>query len=182
MCSLSSGGNPIHRGARAVEAGADVDTHLVARRRCGGRTRRRRRHVAVQVHDHRRPGIEPHQAESPRQPLAVEGIVAVMEHGLAEQLAGAALRRPGELGGEAPVAGIARRVLHRPAAPAHLQLEAAFGGRRRHAERGAAARPRRQVHLPRAQHRVLLARLHQRHGHGVAPGSAVDVMARPARG
>ena len=37
------------------------------------------------------------------------------------------------------MAGVARRVLDRAAAPADLQLEAAFGGGRRHAERGAAA-------------------------------------------
>ena len=66
------------------------------------------------------------------------------------------------------MAGVARRVLDGPAALARLELEAPFGGGRGHAERGAAARERRQVHLPRAQDRVLPARLHQRHRHGAA--------------
>ena len=152
-----------HRGAGAVEARADVDAHRGWR---GVGHARRRRHVAVQVDDHRRPGVEAHQAEPPRQPLAVERVVAVVQHGLAEQLAGAGLRRPLQLGRQAAMAGVARRVLHRLAALADLQLEAALGGGRGHAERGAAARERRQVHLPRAQHRVLPARLHQRHRHG----------------
>ena len=150
-----------HRGAGAIKARADVDAHRLRVLR--------RRDVAVQMDDHRRPGVEPHQAQPPRQPLAIERVVAVVEHGLAQQFAGAGLRRPLQLGREAAVAGIARRVLHRLAALAHLQLEPALGGGRGHAERGAAARPRRQVHLPGAQHRVLAPRLHQRHGHGSPP-------------
>ena len=39
-------------------------------------------------------------------------------------------------------------------------------------ERGAAARPRRQVHLPGAQDRVLPARLHEGHGHALVVLSA----------
>src|SRR6185369_9703671 len=112
--------------------------------------------------------VEADEAEPPRQPLAIERIVAVVQDRLAQQLAGALLRRPHELGRQAHVARVARRILHRLATPADLQREASFGGGRRHAERGAAARERRQVHLPRSQHRILPARLHQRHRHGDA--------------
>ena len=70
---------------------------------------------------------------------------------------------------QAAVAGIARRVLHGTAVLAHLQLEAALRRGGRHAQRHPAARPRRQVHLRRAQDRVLALGLHQRHGHDAAP-------------
>ena len=74
---------------------------------------------------------------------------------------------------------ILRRVLAASHAPDAiflvLQREAAFGGGRRHAERRAAARPWRQVHLPRAQDGVLLARLHQGHGHDDRPRMTAPV-------
>ena len=65
------------------------------------------------------------------------------------------LRAPAQARRQAAVAGLARRVLHGAAVLADLQLEAALGGGGRHAERDAAARARRQVHLPRAQDGVL---------------------------
>ena len=144
--ALLRSGNPISTAcAGAVEPRADAAPRV-------GRARRTspcRCTITVG------PASRLHQAQPPRQALAEEQVVAVVQHGLAEQLALAALRAPLQPRRQAAVAGLARRVLHRAAVLAHLQFEAAFGGGRRHAERNAAARPRRQVHLPRAQHRVL---------------------------
>ena len=126
MCSLSSGGNPISTAAPARSRRAPTWTRTpdcggaAAGRRlagCAGAAApclasRRRCDVAVQMDDHGRPGVEADEAEPPRQSLAIERVVAVVEHGLAQQLAVARLRPPHELaprgsGGRRRAAGIA---------------------------------------------------------------------------
>ena len=56
MFALLGGKSDQHRGTGAVEARTDMDAHRFGQRG-------RRRHVAVQVDDHRRPGVQPHQPE-----------------------------------------------------------------------------------------------------------------------
>src|SRR4051812_46942721 len=108
--------------------------------------------------DHRRAAVELHEPQPPGQALAEEKIVAVMEHRRREELAFGRLRLPVEADRQAFLARLARRVLHRAAIAALLQLEASERGRRGEAERDAAARARRQRRLPRAQYRVFSLR------------------------
>ena len=159
MCSLPSVGNPIStawpaRSSRAptlTRAGALAD-------------------LAVQVDDQRRPGVELHQPQPPRQAFAKEQVVAVVKRGGTEQ---ACLRRSGRATGnrgdrqrwQASRGGYwtAAQSLQtcsskRPSAAAAVMPE-----------RQPPARPRRQVHLPGAQDRVLAPGLHQRHGHQALP-------------
>eukprot|EP01136_Pigoraptor_vietnamica_P035479 Opistho-1_new@100762 len=149
--------------AGAVEPGAD--THA----------RGRIADLAVQVDHERGAGIQVHQAQPPGQPLAKEQVVAVVQRGAAEQRALAALLAPAQRRRQALVADLARRVLHRAAVFAGLQLEAAFGGGGREAERDAAACAGRQVHLPGAQHRVLARGAHHRHRHAGLPRMTAPV-------
>ena len=136
---------------------------------------RRLADLAVQVHHQRRAGIEVHEAEAPRQPLAKEQVVAVVQRGGAQQLAFAALLAPVQSRRQALAAGLAGRVLNRAAVLAGLEHEAAFRRAGRDAERDTAARPRRQVHLPGAQDGVLALGAHQGHGHGALPRMTAPV-------
>src|SRR5438067_8346517 len=108
--------------------------------------------------DHRRAAIELHEAQSPRQALAEEKIVAVMEHRVGQELAFLRLRFPVEVDRKALLAGLARWILDSAAVPALLQLEASECRRRGESERDAAARRRRQRRQPRAQDGVLALR------------------------
>ncbi len=144
MCSVSWSGNPTSTAwPAAIEHGPHADP--------GGR----RADVAVQVDDQRRAGIQVHQTQAPRQPLAKEQVVAVVQRGLAEQPAAARLLAPGQVGGQAAMTGFARRVLDGVALRADLQCEPAMRRRRGQAQRDPTTRRRRQRRLPGAQHRVL---------------------------
>src|SRR3979411_2851959 len=112
----------------------------------------------MQMGDDRGAAVELHQPEAPGQPLAKEKIVAVMEHRVREQLAFLRLRLPVEADGQALLARLARRILHRGAVAALLQLEAPGRRRGRETEREATARGGRQRRQPRAQYRVLAFR------------------------
>ena len=159
MWSLSSLGNPISTACPARSRRAPTRT------RCGALA-----DLAVQVHDQRRPVVEVHEAEPPRQPLAEEQVVAVVQRRRAEQPACARLRGPAAAaatgsGGRPRAAGTAPR-----RSPGNLQLEAAFRRGRRHAERDAAAR------CPAAGSSAACARpgscasgCHQRHRHRRLP-------------
>jgi len=81
-----------------------------------------------------------------------------MEHRGREQLALGRLRFPVEPDREALLAGFARRILHRAAVAALLQLEAPERRRGGEAECDPAARGRRQRRHARAQDRVLALR------------------------
>ena len=94
----------------------------------------------VEVRDDRRSAIELHQAEAPGKPLAEEEVVAMVQDGASQQLSAVGLDFPQEFRRQAFLAGLARRILHRAAVLALLQLEAAHGRRRGEAERDAAAR------------------------------------------
>ena len=109
------------------------------------------------------------KAQAPRQALAEIQVIAVMQHGAGQQFAFTSLLAPTQARGQAAMAGLARRVLHGAAVLADLQLEASLGGGRRDAERDASACRRRQVHLPRAQHRILACRTDQRLCHAGLP-------------
>src|SRR5882672_5521870 len=106
------------------------------------------------MRDHRRAAIELHEAQPPRQALAKEQIVAVMEQRVGQKLTFLRLRLPVEAYRKALLAGLARRVLHRAAVAALLQLEAPERRRRGKPERDAAARRGRQRRQPRAQYRI----------------------------
>jgi hypothetical protein len=123
----------------------------------------------MQVHHQRGSGIELHQTQPPRQAFAKEQVVAVVQRGAAEQLALAALRLPAQTHRRAARTGLSRRITHGAAIVAALQLEAPHRRRCRQPERDAAARARRQVHLPRAQHRVFALGPDERHRHDIAP-------------
>ena len=150
---LRFGESDQHRLAGAVEPRADLD----ARGGIG--------HVAMQMQHQRGAGIQPYQAQAPGQALAEEEVVAVGQCGLAQQFACAALLAPLQLHRQAAVAGFARGVLDGAAVVALLQLEAAFRGGGRHAQRHPSALAGRQRRQPRAQQRVLAPGAHQRHGH-----------------
>src|SRR6185503_10219787 len=100
----------------------------------------------MEMRDHDRAAVEPDEAQPPRQALAKEKIVAVVEHRLREELAAFGLRLPIQENRQALLAGLARRILHRAAIAALLQLG--------EAERRAAARCRRQRGQPGAQYGV----------------------------
>src|SRR5437773_9114606 len=104
------------------------------------------------MRDHSRAAVELHEAQPPRQALAEEKIVAVMEDRIGQELAFRLLRFPIEADGKAVLTRFARRILHRAAVAALLQLEAPECRRRGEAERDAAARRGRQRRQPRAQY------------------------------
>src|SRR5258706_8810210 len=104
---------------------------------------------------HRRPDVELDQAQAPRQPLAKEKIIAVVEDRASEELAAVGLLFPDDPCRQTVLTNLARRVLHRAAVAAFLQLEAPERRRGGEAERGAAARRRRQRRQPGAQYWVL---------------------------
>src|SRR5689334_4596208 len=97
---------------------------------------------------------EPYQAQAPGQALAEKQIVAVVKNGLRKQFAFPILRLPRKAAGKAFLARLPRRVLHRPAIAALLQLEAAERGGCRKAERDPAARPGRQRRQAGPQNRI----------------------------
>src|SRR2546422_6993268 len=107
------------------------------------------------MRDHRRAAIEFHETQPPRQALAEEKIVAVMEHRIGQELAFLRLRLPVEPDRKAFLAGLARRVLHRAAIAALLQLEAPERRGRGEPKRDAAARRGWQRRQARARDRVL---------------------------
>ena len=156
-----------HRHPRLVEAGVHANA------------RGRRRHVAMQMHHHRRSGIEPHHSETPRQPLAEEYVVAVGKPRLGDQLARARLPSPRQRGREAAHAGFARRILRGTADRADLQLEPTLGRPGREAKRNAAALPGRQHGEPRSQHRVLPRRSRDGLGHAAPPASTAAPLHSP---
>src|ERR1044071_6935610 len=98
----------------------------------------------MQMGDDGRTAGQLDQAEPPRQPLAEEKVVAVVQDGARKQFPLLRLRLPGPLNREALLARFSRRVLHRSASAALLQLEAAERRGGGEAERDAAARRRRQ--------------------------------------
>jgi hypothetical protein len=115
----------------------------------------------VKVRHHGRAASEANQAQAPGQALAKEKIVAVMEHRGCEELALAGLALPRQLRGKAFLARLARRVLHRAAGDAFLQLEAPERSGRGETQRDAASRRRRQRRQPRAQDRIFSFELHE---------------------
>ena len=136
--------------------------------------RRRRRAVAMQMGDEDRSAIELDHAEPPRHALAIEQLVAVVEQRFGNEFAGAVLRAPVEPLRQADTAGLARRILHRAAIAADLQLETAARRRRGEPERDAAAQARRQrrhaacagsdscaAAAPKARHTVLRSPLRE---------------------
>ena len=139
-------------------------------------------HLAMQVHHDAGAGVEPHHAQAPGQTLAEVQVVAVRQRGHGQQLACAALQLPGQLGRQAAVAGLARRVLHGAAVGANLQREAAFGRRSGEAQRHTAACGWRQVDLRGAQHRVLARGLDEGHGHGASAGPPQGERRAPSGG
>src|SRR4051794_17506417 len=98
----------------------------------------------MQMHDDARAARQPGEAQAPRQPLAEEKVVAVVQNRGGQQLALAVLLRPEKAKRETFLASFSRRVLHRLAVAALLQLEAAERSRRGEAERDPAARRGRQ--------------------------------------
>src|SRR5687768_10169357 len=110
------------------------------------------------MRNQRRAAVELHQAEPPRQALAKKEIVAVVEHGLREELAACGLRLPIQADREALLTRLARRVLHHAAIATLLQLEAPEGRGGGEPERSTAACRRRQRRQPGAQDRVLTLR------------------------
>src|SRR6185503_1774809 len=98
------------------------------------------------------------QAQAPRQSLAEEKIVAMVQDRACQQLAFARLPLPVELDRKAALAGFSRRILDRAAFPALLQLESAQRRGGREPKRDAAARRRRQRRKPRAKYRIFLLR------------------------
>src|SRR6266850_8069573 len=108
--------------------------------------------------DHRRAAVELYESQPPRQALAEEKIVAVMEHRVGQELAFLRLRFPVEADRKALLAGLARRILHRAAVAALLQLEAPECRGGGESERDAAAPAGRQRRQPRPQDRVLALR------------------------
>src|SRR3954464_10354410 len=98
----------------------------------------------MQMHDDRRAAREPGEAQAPRQPLAEEKVVAVVQDRGGQQLALAVLLCPGKAKRETLLAGFSRRVLHGSAVAALLQLEAAERRRGGEAERDPAPRGGRQ--------------------------------------
>jgi hypothetical protein len=163
---LRSGCNQ-HRLASAVEPRGHPHRRL--------RAIARHLHIAMQVHHQRRAGVELDQPETPRQALAKEQVVAVVQRGAGDQGALAALLAPVQTPARASHAGFARRVQHRAAIGALLQLEAPHRGGRRQTEGHSAASARRQVDLPRAQHRVLAPRPRRRWRHDTAPRISAPV-------
>ena len=123
------------------------------------------RTIAVQVRHHGGAGVQPHHAEPPGQTLAKEKIIAVPQNGFRNQLAGAILIAPLQPLGQAAMAGLARRVLHRLAVFTDLQLKAPQRGGGREAQRYTAATARRLRGLAGFKNRVLAARSGHRLGH-----------------
>src|SRR5690606_20337751 len=103
-----------HGLSRAVEARADAHA------------RRRIADPAVQVNDHRWPGVELHDADPPRQALAKEQVVAVPKHRGRQQAARAAVPAPSKRIRQAAGAAFTRRILDSAAVFAGLQFEAAL--------------------------------------------------------
>src|SRR5712692_1271593 len=94
----------------------------------------------MKVGDHRRAAVEPRESQPPGQPLAEEQIVAMVQDRAREELGIPRLRFPLKLNRKAMLAGFPRRVLHRAAVAALLQLEAPLRGSGGEVERDAAAR------------------------------------------
>src|SRR5690349_4383049 len=112
----------------------------------------------MQMCDHRWAAIEFHEPQPPRQALAEEKVVAVMKHRVRKEFAPRRLLLPVQAQRQALLACFARRILHRAAIAALLQLEAAERRGGGEAKRNTAARGRRQRRHPSAQHRVLALR------------------------
>jgi hypothetical protein len=100
--------------------------------------------LLVEVGHHGGTAVELHQPQAPRQALAEEEVVAVVEDRLCNELPSGRLFRPPEIYGKAALTSFARGVLDHAACAALLQLEAPERRGGGEAERDAAARRRRQ--------------------------------------
>src|SRR5260221_8404513 len=109
----------------------------------------------MHVRHDRRAAVELHEPKPPRQALAKEKIVAMVQDRVREKLTALRLRLPVEADREAVLARLARRVLHHAAVAALLELETPERGGGGEAKRDAAARGRWQRRQPRAQDWVL---------------------------
>src|SRR5712692_204575 len=123
---------------------------------------------------HGRAAVEPRQSQPPRQPLAKEQIIAVMQDGVREEFSIPRLWFPLKLNRKAMLAGFPRRVLYRAAVAALLQLQAALRCGRRQAERDAAARRRRQRRQPCPEDGIFTSWTKNRFSHDFAMMTAPE--------